>query len=280
MQALASLAVVGAGPKGLAIAAKRAALARTGREVPDLVLIDRAGVATNWSGTSGYTDGRQPLSTPPEKDVGFPYAPSWGPASGQVSDQVRRWSWQRYLIDQGGLADWVDRGQPRPDHRAWHRYLRWVAGQLGVEPVLAEVVGIELADGRWRLSTRRRSTGEPLTLDCDGLVLTGPGAPLRLPGQPDHHPRILDGRSFWTAGAALSAGAGPHDIQTLLLAELELPPRPTVLVLDAKQEISEQDAHIAGYAHDDGRALGLTRRGLYLKLRRLGLENSSDVITK
>jgi mycobactin lysine-N-oxygenase len=211
MQALASLAVVGAGPKGLAIAAKRAALARSGREVPDLVLIDRAGVATNWSGTSGYTDGRQPLSTPPEKDVGFPYAPSWGPASGQVSDQVRRWSWQRYLIDQGGLADWVDRGQPRPDHRAWHRYLRWVAGQLGVEPVLAEVVGIDLADGCWRLSTRRRSTGEPLTLDCDGLVLTGPGAPLRLPGQPDHHPRILDGRSFWTAGAALSAG-GPVEV--------------------------------------------------------------------
>lgn len=131
MQALASLAVVGAGPKGLAIAAKRAALARTGREVPDLVLIDRAGVATNWSGTSGYTDGRQPLSTPPEKDVGFPYAPSWGPASGQVSDEVRRWSWQRYLIDQGGLADWVDRGQPRPDHRAWHRYLRWVAERSG-----------------------------------------------------------------------------------------------------------------------------------------------------
>jgi mycobactin lysine-N-oxygenase len=121
MQALASLAVVGAGPKGLAIAAKRAALARTGRKVPDLVLIDRAGVAANWSGTSGYTDGRQPLSTPPEKDVGFPYAPNWGPASGQVSDEVRRRSWQRYLIDQGGLADWVDRGQPRPDHRAWHR---------------------------------------------------------------------------------------------------------------------------------------------------------------
>ena len=29
---------------------------------------------------------------------------------------------------------------------------------------------------------------------------------------------------------ALAAGAAPHDIQTLLVAELELPPRPTVLV--------------------------------------------------
>jgi mycobactin lysine-N-oxygenase len=72
--AQARLAVLGAGPKGLAIAAKRAALARTGWAVPDLLVVDRAGVATNWSGADGYTDGRQPLSTPAEKDVGFPYA--------------------------------------------------------------------------------------------------------------------------------------------------------------------------------------------------------------
>ena len=78
MPAPASLAVLGAGPKGLAIAAKQAALATTGWPAPGLVLVDRVGVAANWSGRSGYTDGRQPLSTPPEKDVGFPYAPSWG----------------------------------------------------------------------------------------------------------------------------------------------------------------------------------------------------------
>ncbi len=31
---------------------------------------------------------------------------------------------------------------------------------------------------------------------------------------------------------AVSSGAGPHEIQSLLLAELEAPPRPTVLVLE------------------------------------------------
>ena len=87
-----SLAVIGAGPKGLAIAAKRAALLEAGWQVPDLVVIDRSEVAANWSGASGYTDGRQPLSTPPEKDVGYPYALSWGPASRHVSDGARRWS--------------------------------------------------------------------------------------------------------------------------------------------------------------------------------------------
>jgi mycobactin lysine-N-oxygenase len=75
----ATLAVLGAGPKGIAIAAKHAALARTGWEVPDLLLIDREGVAANWSGAAGYTDGRQRLSTSPEKDVGFPYAHTWAP---------------------------------------------------------------------------------------------------------------------------------------------------------------------------------------------------------
>ncbi|HEX6675670.1 MAG TPA: SidA/IucD/PvdA family monooxygenase [Actinomycetes bacterium] len=206
----ATLAVLGAGPKGIAIAAKRAALARTGRDVPDLLVIDREGVAANWSGAAGYTDGHQRLSTPPEKDVGFPYAHTWGADSELVSHQIGRWSWQRYLVHQDGFADWVDRGRPRPTHRQWSQYLRWVASQVPVEPLLAEVDGIDLAGGRWRLAART-PTGERLDVDCDGLVLTGPGPPMRLPGQPDDHPRILDGRSFWTSQDALGRG-GPVEV--------------------------------------------------------------------
>jgi mycobactin lysine-N-oxygenase len=206
----ATLAVLGAGPKGLAIAAKRAALARSGREVPDLVLVDREGVAANWSGAAGYTDGRQRLSTAPEKDVGFPYAPTWGAASERVSQEVGRWSWQSYLVHQEGFADWVDRGRPLPTHRQWSQYLRWVAAQVPAEPILAEVDGIDLAGGRWRLATRT-PTGGRLDLDCDGLVLTGPGPPVRLPGQPDDHPRVLDGRTVWTSQDALTRD-GPVEV--------------------------------------------------------------------
>jgi mycobactin lysine-N-oxygenase len=206
----ATLAVLGAGPKGLAIAAKRAALARSGGEVPDLVLVDREGVAANWSGAAGYTDGRQRLSTPPEKDVGFPYAHTWGAASERVSQEVGRWSWQSYLIHQEGFADWVDRGRPLPTHRQWSQYLRWVAAQVPAEPILAEVDGIDLAGGRWRLAART-PTGGRLDLDCDGLVLTGPGPPVRVPGQPDDHPRVLDGRTFWTSQDVLVRG-GPVEV--------------------------------------------------------------------
>jgi DNA-binding NtrC family response regulator len=44
--------------------------------------------------------------------------------------------------------------------------------------------------------------------------------------------------------------------------------------------IREMMTRHRGNISETARALGLTRRGLYLKLRRLGLENSSDVNTK
>jgi mycobactin lysine-N-oxygenase len=106
----ATLAVLGVGPTLAGAAPKRAALARSGGEVPELVLVDREGVAANWSGAAGYTDGRQRLSTAPEKDVCFPYAHTCGAASERVSHEVGRWSWQSYLVHEEGFAIWVDRG--------------------------------------------------------------------------------------------------------------------------------------------------------------------------
>jgi hypothetical protein len=56
-----TLIVLGAGPKGLAIAAKCAALRGLGFGAPRVVLVDRRGAAANWSGIHGYTDGRRLL---------------------------------------------------------------------------------------------------------------------------------------------------------------------------------------------------------------------------
>jgi mycobactin lysine-N-oxygenase len=66
-----TLVVVGAGPKGIAIAAKARALEAAGLDVPRVVLVDRGAVAGNWTGRQGYTSGLLPLGTPAEKDVGF-----------------------------------------------------------------------------------------------------------------------------------------------------------------------------------------------------------------
>ena len=67
-----TLAVVGAGPKGIAIAAKARAVATAGLDAPQVVLVERSVVAGNWTGRQGYTSGLLPLGTPAEKDVGFP----------------------------------------------------------------------------------------------------------------------------------------------------------------------------------------------------------------
>jgi mycobactin lysine-N-oxygenase len=119
-----TVAVVGAGPKGVAIAAKARALAAAGLAAPRVVLVDRGEVAGNWSGRQGYTSGLLPLGTPAEKDVGYPYAASWGDASADVVAAMAEYSWQRHLIMHGAYSDWVDRGRMRPTHRQWSAYLR------------------------------------------------------------------------------------------------------------------------------------------------------------
>ena len=72
---------------------------------------------------------------------------------------------------------------------------------------------------RARISARRPRV---LFGTCDDLSIPRPLGPIR----------DLVGSVSPALEEALAAGAAPHEIQTLLVAELELPPRPTVLVLE------------------------------------------------
>ena len=36
-----------------------------------------------------------------------------------------------------------------------------------------------------------------MALSADGVVLTGSGPPITVPGQPQDHPRVLDGQNYW-----------------------------------------------------------------------------------
>ena len=194
------LAVVGAGPKGIAIAAKARALAAAGLPVPRVVLVDRGQAAGNWSGRQGYTNGLLPLGTPPEKDVGYPYAAGWGDASADVVAAMAEYSWQRHLIRHGAYSDWVDRGRMRPTHRAWSAYLREVADAAEAEIVSGVVTGLEVTGGdRWEV---RLAAGAEIA--ADGLVITGAGPAITVPGQPHDHPRVLDGRTYWLAAHELN----------------------------------------------------------------------------
>lgn len=196
-----TLLVLGAGPKALAIAAKHSVLRRRGYIVPNLVIVDRQGVAAHWSGSFGFTDGRRILGTLPEKDVGFPYASTcWGSADANaaIDAAMTAFSWPSYLIAEHTYSDWIDRGRSRPLHREWSEYLQWVATRIGMNIQRGEVQRIgRTADGeRWQLACQSADTA-PFTLEGDGLVITGPGAPITIPGQPQGHPRVLDGATVW-----------------------------------------------------------------------------------
>jgi mycobactin lysine-N-oxygenase len=235
---MATLAVVGAGPKGIAIAAKARALAAAGLAAPRVVLVERSAVAGNWTGRQGYTSGRLPLGTPPEKDVGFPYAASWGAASPAVSAAMADYSWPRHLISRGVYADWVDRGRLRPTHREWSSYLAEVAEKAEAEIVAAEVTGLEIDGDQWRLALGKRAP-----LRADGVVFTGAGPPITVPGQPERHPRVLDGRTYWLAEPALEQqvaqsacviGSGETAASIVISLLTRLPERSTIDVLASR----------------------------------------------
>jgi mycobactin lysine-N-oxygenase len=193
----ATLAIIGAGAKAVAVAAKATVLRDMGLEVPDVVAVERAGVAANWRAGGGWTDGRQRLGTSPEKDVGFPYRSTLVPGRNtELDEQMMRFSWQSYLVASDQFVGWIDRGRPAPTHDTWARYLRWVAGEVGLKVVRGEVLAISADESRWVLQTRESS------LSAESLMITGPGQAERsiLPGDP----RVLSIAQFWDR-------AGSHD---------------------------------------------------------------------
>lgn len=189
-----TLAVIGAGAKAIAVAAKAAELRAMGVPVPDVVAVERSGVAANWQSGGGWTDGNHRLGTGPEKDVGFPYRSSLVPLrNAEVDERMTRHSWQAYLVATGGFAEWIDRGRPAPTHRRWSQYLRWVADRAGMTVVEGEVERISVhedaGDQRWALHTAED------TVYADGVMVTGPGQAERsvLPG----NPRVMSIAQFW-----------------------------------------------------------------------------------
>ncbi len=194
---MTTVAVLGAGAKAVAVAAKAAVLRDMGIAAPDVIAVERIGVAANWHASGGWTDGAQRLGTSPEKDVGFPYRSALVPRrNAELDERMTRYSWQSYLIATSSFAQWIDRGRPAPTHRRWGQYLRWVAEQVDMSVFAGEVEQLAL-DGdrgdRWALHTHEK------TVHADALMITGPGQAEKtiLPG----NPRVLSIAQFWHRAA-------------------------------------------------------------------------------
>jgi mycobactin lysine-N-oxygenase len=193
----ATLAIIGAGAKAVAVAAKAAVLREMGVEVADIVAVERSEVAANWRAGGGWTDGRQRLGTSPEKDVGFPYRSTLvAGRNAELDERMMRFSWQSYLVATDQFVGWIDRGRPAPTHDTWAGYLRWVADEVALKVVRGEVVQISVDGPRWVLHTRESS------LSTETVMVTGPGQPERSMLSGD--PRVLSIAQFWQR-------AGQHD---------------------------------------------------------------------
>src|SRR5271163_2164618 len=192
---MSTLAVLGAGPKAVAVAAKARVLREMGVDTPDVIAVERTGVGANWQASGGWTDGAHRLGTSPEKDVGFPYRSGLVPRrNAEIDERMTRYSWQSYLIATASFAEWIDRGRPSPTHRRWSQYLGWVAGHVSLNVVHGEVEELAVTGDSWALRTHET------TVQADALMITGPGQAEKslLPG----NPRVLSIAQFWdrTAG--------------------------------------------------------------------------------
>jgi mycobactin lysine-N-oxygenase len=186
------LAVLGAGAKAVAVAAKASVLREMGVDTPDVIAVERSGVGANWEACGGWTDGAHRLGTSPEKDVGFPYRSALVPRrNAELDERMTRYSWQSFLIATASFAEWIDRGRPAPTHGRWSQYLGWVADHVGLNVVHGDVDGLAVTGDRWALRTHET------TMHADALMITGPGQAEKslLPG----NPRVLSIAQFWVA---------------------------------------------------------------------------------
>ena len=199
------IGVLGAGPKGIALAAKASVLRELGCKLPPILLIEKSGPGAAWSGKIGYTDGLQPLGTSPEKDLGFPYRaryskPELNAKRSQIDAAMQRFSWQAYQVDAGRFQTWIDRGRPAPLHQEWAGYLRWVHDRLvrtgDVTVLNGDVSKFSIEDGCWRVSLKEEPEERIL---LQALVITGTGErkdTIKIDKAVSD--RVLDGRTFWS----------------------------------------------------------------------------------
>jgi mycobactin lysine-N-oxygenase len=176
------LLIVGAGAKAAAISAKIHVINQLGFGPFSVTIVEKTEPAASWLGRNGMTSGEEPLAIPPIKDVGFPYRSSR--QFGQIGDTIDAgllpFSWQRYAIEEGIYAAWVNRESPQVRHRDYGRYLGWVMERAteGISHFHGQVSGVSLTPERdgWEVEVSERGEqSDPVRHRGRSLILTGPG---------------------------------------------------------------------------------------------------------
>jgi mycobactin lysine-N-oxygenase len=191
------LIAVGAGAKAAAVAAKVHALNILDAGPLTLAIFEANEPAASWMGRYGMTSGEEPLAITPVKDVGFPYqcGQALGALGEEVDQALARFSWQRYMIGEGGYSRWVDAGSPPITHREYGRYLVWVLGRAtaGVRLVSGCVTTISLSapqeEEGWMVDVVESAGCRRYR--ARALLLTGPGVHCALSHDADTEARTF-----------------------------------------------------------------------------------------
>lgn len=197
---MADIAVIGGGPKAIAIAAKTAVLSRHPPHPRlNITIFEGKRLAAAWDGGSGYTDGLQPLCTLAERDLGFPYSrTSFAPEV--ANDMFMNFSWHAYAVregmDRAQYDQWVLRGRNPPSHTHFAKYLRSAFALSGAQLTQRSVTALDYEPNKkkWIVYSMALASKHIAQAYFDGVVVTGSGpalSPLSL------SPRVFDGFSFW-----------------------------------------------------------------------------------
>lgn len=200
------IGIVGGGAKAAAICAKAACLRDLFSLPIEVVVFERTKLGAAWDGRHGYTDGRQQLCTPAERDVGYPYSlDSFG--AEVASAMQARFSWPAFAVASDRMADWVDRGRPSPTHGEFAAYIDFCIRDSGAALVYGAVDRLTINGRRWDVGYVDRDTSaRRIEQDFDGIVMTSTGpAASRIAKVAD--PRIFDGVTFWQALDGVTAMA-------------------------------------------------------------------------
>ena len=147
-----------------------------------VTIVEKTEPAASWLGRNGMTSGEEPLAIPPIKDVGFPYRSrrQFGDAGDAIDAGILPFTWQRYAVERGIYAAWVNRESPPIRHRDYGAYLSWVMERTtaGISHFHGRVESVTLsADGDgWEVEVAEPGDpADPVRHRGRALILTGPG---------------------------------------------------------------------------------------------------------
>lgn len=195
-----TLIVIGGGPKAVALSVKNNVFYQLcPQSGVNLHVIEKQEIGHHWTGLGGFTNGRQLLGTPAEKDLGFPYEKSPYQSSSYpvIRRQMMEYSWSSYLQAQNNYSLWIDQGRKSPTHKQWAHYLKWAFDKVQDTTTFhrGEAIQITQTKSQWSVDYKD-STGETKIIQGDALVLTGPGKSHHT-FRAKNHPRLLSFQSYW-----------------------------------------------------------------------------------